>query len=88
MLSCEAFDSRSRASSPRVVKQKVICDEEYSGGVEKGVMKPPCFSLDLNECASGDDEGHQEEEVLDSDVEICDVVDGVFFFRLPGDLSH
>ncbi|XP_048570162.1 protein SMAX1-LIKE 3-like [Triticum urartu] len=88
VLSCEAFDSRSRASSPRVVKQKVICDEEYSGGVEKGVMKPPCFSLDLNEFASGDDEGHQEEEGLDSDVEICDVVDGVFFFRLPGDLSH
>ncbi|CAM0874537.1 unnamed protein product [Alopecurus aequalis] len=91
VLSCEALDSRSRASSPRI-KQRVSInddgDEEHSG-VEKGKMKPACFSLDLNACASDDDGGGDEEgERLVDDVEITDVVDGVFFFRLGIDLSH
>lgn len=85
VLSCEALDSRSRASSPRI-KQRVSInddgDEEHSG-VEKEKMKPPCFSLDLNVCVADDDgEGDEEEERLVEDVEISDVVDGVFFFRL------
>ncbi|KAM0864759.1 hypothetical protein ACQ4PT_043712 [Festuca glaucescens] len=93
VLSCEAFDSRSRASSPRV-KQRVSINnggDEEDSGVEKEKMKPPCFSLDLNACAATDDDrdgDEEEEERLVDDVEISDVVDGVFFFRLAIGLSH
>jgi ATP-dependent Clp protease ATP-binding subunit ClpA len=93
VLSCEAFDSRSRASSPRV-KQRVSINndgDEEDSGVEKEKMKPPCLSLDLNACAAADDDEERDEEQkerLVDDVEINDVVDGVFFFRLAIGLSH
>lgn len=91
VLSCEAFDSRSRACSPRVKQRISINDDgdEEDSGVEKEKVKPPCFSLDLNACATGDDgERDEEEERSVDDVEISDVVDGVFFFRLAVGLSH
>uniref|UniRef100_A0ACD6A3U8 Uncharacterized protein n=1 Tax=Avena sativa TaxID=4498 RepID=A0ACD6A3U8_AVESA len=93
VLSCEAFDSRSRVSSPRVKQRVSINDDgdEEHNGVEKEKMKLPCFSLDLNACAAADDdEGDEEEDSLVDDVqEISDVVDGVFFFRLGiGGLSQ
>ncbi|XP_047088178.1 protein SMAX1-LIKE 3-like [Lolium rigidum] len=93
VLSCEAFDSRSRASSPRV-KQRVSINnngDEEDSGVEKEKMKPPCLSLDLNACATADDDEERDEEQkerLVDDVEISDVVDGAFFFRLAIGLSH
>ncbi|KAL6642296.1 hypothetical protein ACP70R_020477 [Stipagrostis hirtigluma subsp. patula] len=81
VLSFEAFESRSRALSPRRVKQRVMADvdgEEEEGGTEKGAMQPR-FSLDLN-AGAVDAEGEEEGSSHD-DVEILDVVDGVFFFR-------
>jgi hypothetical protein len=88
VLSCEAFDSKSRASSPRV-KQKVSINndgDEKDSGVEKEKMKPPCFSLDLNVCAAPDDDREEDEEGEEGLVD--DVVDGVFFFGLAIDLSR
>uniref|UniRef100_A0ACD5X864 Uncharacterized protein n=1 Tax=Avena sativa TaxID=4498 RepID=A0ACD5X864_AVESA len=87
VLSCEALDSRSRVSSPRVKQRVSINDDgdEEHNGVEKEKMKPPCFSLDLNACAAADDDGEGDEEgdsLVDDVQEISDVVDGVFFFRL------
>ncbi|KAL6643094.1 hypothetical protein ACP70R_021275 [Stipagrostis hirtigluma subsp. patula] len=81
VLSFEAFEPRSRAPSPRRVKQRVMADvdgKEEEGGREKGAMHQ-CFSLDLNACAI-DGEGEEEGSSLD-DFEILDVVDGVFSFR-------
>lgn len=85
VLSCEAFDSTSRASSPRV-KQRIMSndgEEEDGSSIEKGVKS--CFSLDLNACA---EDGEGEEQGLLNDVGILDVVDGVFLFRLTADLLH
>ena len=91
VLSCEGLDSRSRAPSLRVKERVSINDDgdEEHSGVDKEKVKPPCFSLDLNACAADDDgERDDEEERFVDDVEISDVVDGVFFFRLAIDLSH
>uniref|UniRef100_J3N666 ATPase AAA-type core domain-containing protein n=1 Tax=Oryza brachyantha TaxID=4533 RepID=J3N666_ORYBR len=89
VLSCEEeFDSRSRASSPRV-RQKLMNtndDEESSSSSEKeSESSPRCFSLDLNACLE-DEEGDDQSFLLDNGVGIHEIVDGVFFFGLMGDL--
>ncbi|KQJ89372.1 protein SMAX1-LIKE 3 [Brachypodium distachyon] len=81
-------------SRPRVKSQRVLIDDEEEGGsgvgMEDGLAKksPPRFSLDLNACVAGDEEEETGNLVEDDDVEIGDVVDGVFYFQLPRDLSH
>ncbi|XP_062203148.1 protein SMAX1-LIKE 3-like [Phragmites australis] len=79
VLSYEVLESRSTASSPPRVKQRVMCDvagKEEDDGAEKGVV--PRFSLDLNACAiDGEGEGESSLDV----VEILNAVDGVFFFQ-------
>ncbi|KAL6595531.1 hypothetical protein ACP70R_047871 [Stipagrostis hirtigluma subsp. patula] len=83
ILSCEEFDSRSCAPSPRL-KQRII-NNDGEGDVmcvEKG-MEPSCFTLDLNACAQ---DGEGDEGHVPHNVGILNVVDGVFFFRLTEDL--
>ncbi|WVZ54350.1 hypothetical protein U9M48_005158 [Paspalum notatum var. saurae] len=80
VLSCEALDSRSNASSPRV-KQRVIDNDRSKGNVmdiDNGMVSSS-FTLDLNACAE-DGEGNKESAF--DDVKIFDIVDGVFFFQL------
>jgi hypothetical protein len=80
VLSCEALDSKSNASSPRL-KQKVI-DNGSKGGngmnIENGTESSG-FTLDLNACAE-DGDGASD------NVRILNIVDGVFFFQLMEDL--
>lgn len=89
VLSCETFDSMSRASSPRGVKQRIMSndgEEQDGNSMEKGV-KSPCFSLDLNACAEDIGQGGEEGLLDDMGIlNVVDVVDGVFFFRLTDDL--
>uniref|UniRef100_A0A0D9XP86 Clp R domain-containing protein n=1 Tax=Leersia perrieri TaxID=77586 RepID=A0A0D9XP86_9ORYZ len=83
VMSCEEeFDSRSRASSPRI-KQRLMAnnDDEESSSTEKGESSPRCFSLDLNACL---EDG--EDQIVSLDSEMHSIVDGVFFFRLMTDL--
>lgn len=80
IFSCESFDSRSRASSPRV-KQRSGSDEEREEECNKEEIST-CIFLDLNVCA-------EDEEVeswpLD-DVGLIESVDGNFLFKLPDDM--
>lgn len=80
VLSCEALDSMSNASSPRL-KQRVINKDGKEGNcmnIENG-MKSSGFTLDLNACAE-DSEGN--EESVSDNARIINIVDGVFFFQL------
>jgi len=80
VLSCEALDSMSNASSPRL-KQRVINKDGKEGNcmnIENG-MESSDFTLDLNACAE-DSEGN--EESVSDNASIINIVDGVFFFQL------
>ncbi|CAD6254721.1 unnamed protein product [Miscanthus lutarioriparius] len=80
VLSCEALDSMSNASSPRL-KQRVINKDGKEGNcmnIENG-MESSGFTLDLNACAE-DSEGN--EESVSDNASIINIVDGVFFFQL------
>ena len=80
VLSCEALDSMSNASSPRL-KQRVINKDGKEGNgmnIENG-MESSGFTLDLNACAE-DSEGN--EESVSYNARIINIVDGVFFFQL------
>ncbi|XP_072970329.1 protein SMAX1-LIKE 3-like [Typha angustifolia] len=79
ILSCESFDSRSRACSPPV-KQKVECEEEKEEQDEKEIGS--CLRLDLNLCAVDD----EQEYCSFSDVGLLEAVDQALFFKLPQDL--
>lgn len=79
ILSCETFDSRSRACSPRI-KQKMESEEEKEEVGEKETDSKG-FCLDLNYCAEDD-----MEECFFDDVCLLEAVDRAFFFRSPGDL--
>ncbi|XP_062198364.1 protein SMAX1-LIKE 3-like [Phragmites australis] len=84
VLSCEALDSRSSASSPRL-KQRFIDNGSEEGNcmnIEKG-MGSSCFTLDLNACA---EDGDADEESILDNVRITDIVDGAFLFQLKEDL--
>jgi hypothetical protein len=72
ILSCESFDSRSRACSPRN-KRKVEETKEIEGE-EFG-----CSSLDLNLSVI------DEMECSFDDIELLKAVDRALFFRLPED---
>ncbi|XP_008784103.2 protein SMAX1-LIKE 3-like [Phoenix dactylifera] len=71
ILSCESFDSRSRACSPPV-KQKVESEEE---------KEESCLCLDLNLCARDED----VVDCSFDDVGFPQLVDRAFFFKLPED---
>ncbi|KAK1299738.1 hypothetical protein QJS10_CPB13g01488 [Acorus calamus] len=82
VLSCEEFDSRSRACSP------TSCMKEKSGDVgggEEGVSG--CVSLDLNlSIVEEEEKGVIVEDVwFDDDVGLLEGVDGSFFFKLRED---
>ncbi|MQM15840.1 hypothetical protein Taro_048792 [Colocasia esculenta] len=80
ILSCESFDSRSRACSPSI-KQK--CESEEENGVECGeTTNGHCVALDLNLCAGDDD----PEDWCFDDIRLLELVDGRFFFKLKEDL--
>ncbi|KAL6906112.1 hypothetical protein ACP4OV_003713 [Aristida adscensionis] len=84
VLSCESCVSTSRASSPRMVKQRINRgaggeEDEEDGGVEKGAVQPR-VTLDLNAFAIDEEEGEEEGSSLDHVEILADVVDGVFFF--------
>ncbi|KAG0457912.1 hypothetical protein HPP92_023069 [Vanilla planifolia] len=85
ILSCECFDSRSRACSPHV-RQKLQSEEE--GEEEEKRTRNENgggrLCLDLNLCA-GDDET-PEVCSLEEDEGLLEAVDGAFFFKLPQDL--
>ncbi|KAJ1264820.1 hypothetical protein BS78_08G031100 [Paspalum vaginatum] len=82
VVCCEVFESRSRVSSPRPLKQRVMSSGVDSkvedDGVEKGAA--PRFALDLNACAI-DEEGEEGSSPPSDDIEILKFVDGVFFFQ-------
>lgn len=77
VLTCEVFDSRSTASSPRVKQRGIREDGTEEDGKDKEVKSR--FSLDLNACT---EDGEEKEGSPLHDVEILNIVDGVFFFRL------
>ncbi|CAA6660613.1 unnamed protein product [Spirodela intermedia] len=79
ILSCESFDSRSRACSPSV-KQKSESDGEK--GLEGEKEKPHFKSLDLN--LSADDEDEVQVWTYD-EIDLLSLVDGRFFFKLNDD---
>ncbi|KAK8447258.1 hypothetical protein SEVIR_8G037000v4 [Setaria viridis] len=84
VLSCEALDSRSNASSPRL-KQRVIDNggkEENGMNIENG-MESSGFTLDLNACA---EDGEEDGVSVSDNMRILNIVDGVFFFQLAEDL--
>ena len=79
ILSCESFDSKSRACSP-AVKQKLEDDDE--GELEGQKAKFRFKSLDLN-LAPCDQE---ELQIRTSDeIDLLAMVDGRFFFKLKED---
>ncbi|OEL28113.1 Protein SMAX1-LIKE 3 [Dichanthelium oligosanthes] len=83
VVSCEVFESRSRVSSPRPVKQQRVMSNVDSkvddDGAEKGAL--PRFGLDLNACAAMDGEGEDAGSFSPNDMEILKAVDGVFSFQ-------
>ncbi|TKW07457.1 hypothetical protein SEVIR_7G308500v4 [Setaria viridis] len=86
VVSCdEVFESSSRVSSPRLVKQQrvmsdVVVDSKVEeDGTEKGDV--PRFGLDLNACAAAMDGEGEERSPPPNDMEILKAVDGVFFFQ-------
>ncbi|OEL16461.1 Protein SMAX1-LIKE 3 [Dichanthelium oligosanthes] len=86
VLSCEALDSRSNASSPRL-KQRVIDNGAKEGNdmnIENGMDSSGSgFTLDLNACA---EDGEEDEESASDNVTILNIVDGVFLFQSMEDL--
>ncbi|XP_039126488.1 protein SMAX1-LIKE 3-like isoform X2 [Dioscorea cayenensis subsp. rotundata] len=84
ILSCENFDSRSRACSPPV-KQKSESHEEDEKEDEGDNEVGSGIFLDLNLCA--DDEEADEDVVVvdDDDVGLLESVDRSFFFNLHED---
>ncbi|XP_072978904.1 protein SMAX1-LIKE 3-like [Typha angustifolia] len=80
ILSCEMFDSRSRACSPPA-KERVESEEEEEGGGGSDDKEMGSYAcLDLNLCAEDD------MECSSDDVGLLEAVDRAFFFRLPEDL--
>lgn len=75
ILSCETFDARSRACSPRIKKKAENEEGKDVEGEEFG-----CSSLDLNLSVV------DEMECSFDDVELLKTVDRALFFRLPEDL--
>ncbi|KAJ6815707.1 protein SMAX1-LIKE 3 [Iris pallida] len=81
ILSCESFDSASRACSPPV-RQRLGSEEvKDAGSDDKEFSSSVC--LDLNLCAVDDEE---DEDCYNGDVGLVDSVDRAFFFKLPNDL--
>ncbi|CAN6357696.1 unnamed protein product [Urochloa humidicola] len=83
VVSCdEGFESRSRVSSPRPVKQQRAMTNDVGGTVEDdGAEKEAVarLGLDLNACATIDaEEGSFSQN---DDMEILKAVDGIFLFR-------
>lgn len=80
VLSCEALDAMSNASSPWL-KQRVINKDgkEGNGTNIENEMESSGFTLDLNACVE-DSEGN--EESVSDNARIINIVDGVFFFQL------
>ncbi|XP_077234429.1 double Clp-N motif-containing P-loop nucleoside triphosphate hydrolases superfamily protein [Tasmannia lanceolata] len=76
ILSCESFDSRSRASSP--IKQKL--DTEEGKGVDCEMETSPCVSLDLNLSFEDNDDPSFD------DVGLLEAVDRRFIFKSQEDL--
>ncbi|XP_064978926.1 protein SMAX1-LIKE 3-like isoform X1 [Musa acuminata AAA Group] len=72
ILSCESFDSRSRACSPPV-KHKADTEDE----------KEEACRLDLNLCAEDEEDLHDH---FSDDMGLLESVDGAFFFELPEEL--
>ncbi|KAJ8492107.1 hypothetical protein OPV22_013828 [Ensete ventricosum] len=72
ILSCESFDSRSRACSPPV-KQKADTEDE----------KEEACRLDLNLCAEDEEDLHDH---FSDDMGLLESVDRTFFFELPEEL--
>ncbi|KAJ0976646.1 hypothetical protein J5N97_012120 [Dioscorea zingiberensis] len=81
ILSCESFDSRSRACSPPV-KQKSESEEEKEDAGDHHKEVGSGIFLDLNLCAEDED----AEDVVVDDVGLLDSVDRSFFFKLHEDL--
>ncbi|CAL4904118.1 unnamed protein product [Urochloa decumbens] len=86
VMSCDdqGFESRSRVSSPRPVKQQRVMTSDVDGKVveDDGAEKAGAvqvFSLDLNACAAMD--GEEGMSSSPNDMEILKAVDGVFFFQ-------
>lgn len=82
ILSCEAFDSRSRGCSPPV-KQKIE-REEGKGEEVSGKENDQYLCLDLNLCAA-DDETVELWRCGESE-RLLGAVDRAFFFKMPEDL--
>ncbi|CAO2153227.1 unnamed protein product [Urochloa humidicola] len=84
VLSCEALESRSNASSPRLKQRVIDSDGKVGNGmnIENG-METSGFTLDLNACA---EDGEGDEASASDNVRILNIVDGVFFFQLTEDL--
>ncbi|KAJ8484932.1 hypothetical protein OPV22_017417 [Ensete ventricosum] len=79
ILSCESFDSRSRACSP-LVKQKAEAEDEMQEASED---VDTCLSIDLNVCAAGDtDLG----DCTFDNAGLIESVDRAFFFKLPEEI--
>ncbi|KAJ3700450.1 hypothetical protein LUZ61_004155 [Rhynchospora tenuis] len=76
ILSCESFDSRSRACSPPIKKMS-----ENEEGKEVDGEEFDCSSLDLNLSVV------DEMECSFDDIELLQAVDQALFFRLPEDSS-
>nr|XP_018686842.1 PREDICTED: protein SMAX1-LIKE 3-like [Musa acuminata subsp. malaccensis] len=70
ILSCESFDSRSRACSP-LIKQRAESEDDKEVDT--------CVSLDLNLCAADED---LDDHCFDS-AGLLECVDRAFFFNLP-----
>ncbi|KAK1310043.1 hypothetical protein QJS10_CPA08g01388 [Acorus calamus] len=86
VLSCEGFDSRSRACSPTsCMKEKSGDVRGGGGGEEEGVSG--CVSLDLNLSIVEEEEKDVivEDAWFDDDVGLLEAVDGSFFFKLRED---
>ncbi|CAN6325887.1 unnamed protein product [Urochloa humidicola] len=78
IVSCdEGFESMSRVSSTRAVKQQRAMTNDVDGKVED-VGAEKGLGLDLNACAAMDGE---EGSCSPNDMEILKAVDGVFLFR-------
>lgn len=82
ILSCESFDSRSRACSPPIKRKVDQGDEEKDEDCEKEATSS-CVSLDLN-ISVGDCE--EDEQSFFDDVSLTDSVDRRFLFTMRDDL--
>ncbi|RLM69224.1 uncharacterized protein C2845_PM17G02210 [Panicum miliaceum] len=84
VLSCEALDSKSNASSPRL-KQKIIVNsgKEGNGMNIENRTESSGFTLDLNACV---EDGEEDEDNASDNARILNIVDGVFLFQSMEDL--